>query len=126
METNDGVRALQPEGAQLVLDDFHHVGVVAGIELDEDVVAARGDMALHNFGYLGNLFHDPVEVGGFFQVDAHEGTGIVAYLARFEHELGTFEHAYLEQALNALVDGSATHAALACHFQKRFTGITRY
>ena len=118
--------ACQAQGLELVVNDGEQVVVVARVELDEHIVLAGREMALH---YLGNLCEGlryALERGGVFQVYSYVGTGFVAYFFGVDHVLAAFQDAHLPQSLYALVYGRSRHVACTGYFEERDTGIVGY
>ena len=86
------------------MDDVHHVVVVASEDLDEQVVIARRDVALHHLGNLLQGLHHAVEVLGILQIETDIGAGLVADLLGVDEKLRSQENAQVGELLYALVD----------------------
>ena len=60
------------------------IGVVAGIDLGEDVVGAGGEMTVYNLGNLAEALHHLVILRGIVEDDADVGAGLIADCARID------------------------------------------
>ena len=108
---------------ELVMDDVHHVVVVASEDLDEQVVIARRDVALHHLGNLLQGLHHAVEVLGILQIETDIGAGLVADLFGVDEKLRSQENAQVGELLYALVDSGTTHVARTCYFEERNASV---
>ncbi len=123
METDDGVCALKSQRTKLVFDNLHHMGIIAGVEFDKDVVATCGNVALDDLGYLAEASHHTVKIGRLLEIDTNKSACVIANLAGAEYKLRALKDANLEETLDALVNGRTTDVAQTCDLEEGLTGI---
>ena len=100
------------------MDELHEMVVVAGVELDEKVHAARGHVALHHLGHLAQGLHHRVVARRVLQVERNVGASLIAYFFRVEDELRTLDDTEIGKFLNTLVDSRTAHVAGTRHLKK--------
>ena len=77
-------------GPALLLDalqQMQQVVVVAGEDLEENIVLATRVIELHHLGDFAQVFHNLVVLRRVAHVDADKGTGVVAQSGRVEDAL---------------------------------------
>ena len=122
LEGDEALAAGEAQRLELVVD-VHHVVVVASEDLDEQVVIARRDVALHHLGNLLQGLHHAVEVLGILQIETDIGAGLVADLLGVDEKLRSQENAQVGELLYALVDSGTTHVSRTCYFEERNASV---
>ena len=97
--------------------------VVARVEFDEHGVVARGEVTLHDFGNLEQFGCRLLVHRAALQGDAHVGACAVADGAGVDVISRAGDDAGFGEALHALMNGSARHAANLGHVLEGHAGI---
>ncbi len=121
-EISVSVRA-KPRGLNLVLKQMQEVVVVVGVELDEYVILARGEVAFDHFGNLAQGVYHSLELRGVAEKEADVGAGVVSQSRGVDQQLRAVDYVVGHQALHALMHRGSRYAILAGYFQIRGAGI---
>ena len=87
LKRDETLAARETQRLKLVVDDIHHVMVVARINLDKQVVIACRNVAFHHLWNLLQGLHHAVEVLGILQIQADVGTCFVSNLFWIDEKL---------------------------------------
>lgn len=110
----------------LVVEQVHKMLVVTRIELDEHGVRTGGEVTLDDFGYLLHLGHNFAVQGASLEVDSDICTCRVPEFLGVHRISGAGDDLHIYKALDALVDGGATHSAFYGYVFGGYTRISHY
>ena len=69
------------------MDNVEEMMVVLSVDLNKEVIVARGVVTFHYFRHVTQLLYDFVERLWVLQVQADESTGLLANLLRIDNKL---------------------------------------
>ena len=97
--------------------------VIVGVELDEEVVAAGGEVALYDFGDLLEAVDYLIELGGVLEEESDIGAGVKSDRGGIDVELRALDDAYRLESGDALMDSGAGYFAFTCYLQEGSSGV---
>ncbi len=123
LERDEGLCPGEAERLYLILKQVQQVVVVAGVEFDEYVVLAGGEMTLDDLGYFFQGVDHVGERGWVAEENAYVGASLVSERGGVDQAFSALYYAVGGEALDALMYGGTAHATFAGDLKVGFAGV---